>query len=65
MVTFVYRPEYYGIMQYEDGSSTKGVLEKLIRKQRGGPTGDIREYIDLATGRIANYDYEGGNDMPF
>ena len=42
MVTFLYRPEYYGIPTYEDGSNTKGICEVIIAKQRNGPTGDVK-----------------------
>jgi replicative DNA helicase len=42
MVMFLYRPEYYGLTTYEDGSSTQGVAEVIIAKQRSGPVGDVR-----------------------
>jgi len=42
MVFFLYRPEYYGLTTYEDGSSTQGVAEVIIAKQRNGPVGDVR-----------------------
>ena len=32
----VYRPEYYGIEQDEQGRSTENVCEVLVRKNRGG-----------------------------
>jgi replicative DNA helicase len=42
VVTFLYRPEYYGIKTDQDGNSLEGVTEVIIGKQRNGPTGDIR-----------------------
>lgn len=42
MVMFLYRPEYYGLTTYEDGTSTAGVAEVIIAKQRNGPVGDVR-----------------------
>jgi replicative DNA helicase len=42
VVVFLNRPEYYGLKAFEDGSSTDGVAEVIIGKQRNGPTGDIR-----------------------
>ncbi len=42
VVIFLNRPEYYGIKQFSDGSSTEGVAEIIIGKQRNGPTGDVR-----------------------
>ncbi len=43
VVLFLNRPEYYGIKTFmDDGTSTEGVAEVIIGKQRNGPTGDIR-----------------------
>ena len=42
MVMFLYRPEYYGLTTYEDGTSTQGVAEVIIAKQRNGPVGEVR-----------------------
>lgn len=35
-VFFLYRPEYYGIEELEDGTSSKGYAEVVIRKHRHG-----------------------------
>lgn len=40
-VIFLYRPEYYGQDQDEDGNSTKGLCEILIEKNRNGATGRV------------------------
>ena len=42
VVMFVNRPEQYGILTWEDGSSTEGTGEIIIAKQRNGPVGDVR-----------------------
>lgn len=43
VVIFLNRPEFYGIKSFaDDGSSTEGVAEVIIGKQRNGPTGEIR-----------------------
>ncbi|MGD9899005.1 MAG: replicative DNA helicase [Calditrichaceae bacterium] len=43
VVFFVYRPEYYNIMEFEDtGASTHNMCEIIIGKQRNGPVGTIR-----------------------
>jgi len=42
VVMFLSRPEMYGKQTFEDGSSTKDVVEIVIGKQRNGPIGDIR-----------------------
>lgn len=38
VVTFLYRPEYYGILEDDEGQSLKGVTELIIAKHRGGST---------------------------
>lgn len=43
VVFFVYRPEYYNIMEFEDtGASTHNMCEIIIGKQRNGPVGTVR-----------------------
>ncbi len=42
VVMFLSRPEMYGKNTFEDGSSTKDIIEIIIGKQRNGPIGDIR-----------------------
>ncbi|MDR1180987.1 MAG: replicative DNA helicase [Bacteroidales bacterium] len=41
MVLFIYRPEYYSL-DFEDGTSAKGLAEIIIAKHRNGGLGDIR-----------------------
>lgn len=41
VVVFLYRPEYYGIEQTENGSSTAGFAEFIVAKQRNGGTGIV------------------------
>lgn len=42
VVLFLYRPEYYGILQDEEGNPTQGITEVLLSKQRNGPIGKVR-----------------------
>ena len=42
IVLFLYRPEYYGLDQDEDGNPTHGVGEIIIAKNRNGETGKVR-----------------------
>lgn len=41
MVIFLYRPEYYNIMEREDGSSSAGLGEIIIAKNRHGSVGSV------------------------
>lgn len=42
MVMFLYRPEYYKIMQDEQGNSTEGVCEVIIAKNRSGGVDTVK-----------------------
>ena len=42
IVMFIYRPEYYKLETFEDGSSSAGMAELMIAKHRNGATRDIR-----------------------
>jgi replicative DNA helicase len=54
VVVFLYRPEYYGIEQTENGGSTVGLAEYIVAKQRNGGTGivpmkfkhEVMQYVD-------------------
>lgn len=41
IVGFIYRPEYYSILEDENGRSLKGVAEIIFAKHRNGPTGTV------------------------
>ena len=42
IVSFIYRPEYYGFTQDEDGNSNQGVGEIIIAKHRNGSLERVR-----------------------
>ncbi|HHB79175.1 MAG TPA: replicative DNA helicase [Saprospiraceae bacterium] len=42
IVTFIYRPEYYGLDVDEEGNSVAGMAEFIIAKHRNGPTDTIK-----------------------
>ncbi|MCU0423093.1 MAG: replicative DNA helicase [Bacteroidia bacterium] len=77
MVMFIYRPEYYGISQFEDGSSTHGVAELHIAKNRSGALEQVRlrfvheftKFKDLDEMDVAGFEsasfYDNSNDSPF
>ena len=41
MVLFVHRPEYYHILQDENGNDLHGMAQIIIAKHRKGATGDV------------------------
>ncbi len=72
MVLFLYRPEYYGLDQDENGNPTAGVGEVIIAKHRNGETGSVNlrfigKYVKFADledfGGISASD--GGGADPF
>jgi replicative DNA helicase len=42
IVSFIYRPEYYGVTEWEDGTPTDGQGELIIAKHRNGSLEDVR-----------------------
>lgn len=42
IVIFLYRPEYYGIRQDDQGMPTRGIAEIIVEKHRNGPTGTLQ-----------------------
>jgi replicative DNA helicase len=54
IVSFIYRPEYYGITQDEDGNSMLGVGEIIIAKHRNGATDTVRLKWDGAFALFGN-----------
>lgn len=55
MVVFIHRQEKFGILTFEDGSSTKGIAEIILAKNRNGSVDDVRlrfreeraQFVDL------------------
>jgi replicative DNA helicase len=59
IVSFIYRPDYYGIIQDEDGQSLKDVGEIIIAKHRNGSLERVRLRF------VPNYArFENLNEMP-
>ena len=71
MVMFLYRPEYYGITQDENGAPLNGVGEVIIAKHRNGQLknvqlkfiGKFTKFEDLDTTMMDN-GYGGGSAFP-
>lgn len=62
IVSFIYRPEYYGFLQDEDGNSNAGVGEIIIAKHRNGALENVRLRFVKEYARFDNL--EGFNDSP-
>ncbi len=66
MVVFIHRQEKFGLQNFEDGSSTKGIAEIILAKNRNGPVDDVRlrfreekaQFVD-----IDEFDIEGGAEF--
>lgn len=54
VVTFLFRPEYYGLQVDENGNSTQGMTETIVAKQRNGTLGTACLYMDPTTSRFSD-----------
>jgi replicative DNA helicase len=65
MVVFIHRQDKFGIPTFEDGSSTRGIAEIILAKNRNGPVDDVRlrfreeraQFVD-----IEDFDTDGLTD---
>lgn len=62
MVLFVHRPEYYNILQDENGRDLRGLAELIIGKQRNGETGKILMSFQKEFTSFVAYDGHGTID---
>ncbi|MFT5779070.1 MAG: replicative DNA helicase [Crocinitomicaceae bacterium] len=53
IVSFIYRPEYYGFLQDEEGNSNAGIGEIIIAKHRNGALDSVKLRF---TGQYARFD---------
>lgn len=58
VVGFVYRPEYYDIMEDEEGNDLRGVAEIIIAKHRNGPVGTVRARFLPESMKWTNFERE-------
>ena len=56
IVAFIHRPEYYGLTQLEDGSSTKNLAELIVAKHRNGATDTIKMKFLNDFAQFSDYD---------
>ena len=78
MVCFIYRPEYYGLIEDENGMPTDGIGEVIVAKHRNGSLDNVRlrfvkeltrfenldafDTMDYGSGFAPNKDFENSGD---
>ncbi len=74
IVSFIYRPEYYDILEDEEGMSLKGIAEIIVAKHRNGAlktvklkfTDEFARFSDLDDDEFGNFVDESSNfDNPY
>lgn len=64
VVSFLYRPEYYGIEKDENGKSLEGITELITKKNRHGEIGSDLLYMNKKTSSFEMYDDQGEQSIP-
>jgi replicative DNA helicase len=64
IVSFLYRPEYYGLMTTDEGESNQGVGEIIVAKHRNGATDSVRLKFISEYARFDNFDSFGDDLLP-
>ncbi|MFN7115432.1 MAG: replicative DNA helicase [Saprospiraceae bacterium] len=65
IVSFIYRPEYYGITEDPEGLSLKGVAEIIVAKHRNGALKDVRLRFTDQFARFSDLDDTSFGDFSF
>jgi len=68
IVSFIYRPEYYQILEDEEGNSLKGIGEIIIAKHRNGALDSVKLKWDPQFAKFSNLDddaFTGIDDSSF
>lgn len=64
-VLFAYRPEYYSILENEQGESLIGVAEVICAKAREGNTDTYKMHFDGRIGAFCNFNFDNKPEYPF
>jgi len=56
VVIFIHRPEYYGFLEDEEGTSLLGLAEIIVAKHRNGAVGDIKLRFQKEMARFSDFD---------
>lgn len=63
IVMFIYRPEYYGIMEDEQGLSTAGMAYINLAKHRSGGVGDVRLRFKGQFAKFENEEFQTNDQL--
>lgn len=63
IVSFIYRPEYYQILEDEEGNSLKGIGEIIVAKHRNGALDSVRLKWDGQFAKFSNLEDEAFTGM--
>ncbi len=55
-VIFIYRPEYYGLTEDEEGNNTDGLTEIILAKNRNGSLGTVKLLRDATFTNFRDFD---------
>lgn len=58
VVIFIYRPEYYGLTENEEGVSTHSLAELIVAKNRNGAPGSVRVKFEAEYSKFSDLDTE-------
>ena len=64
IVAFIYRPEYYDILEDEEGMSLKNVAELIVSKHRHGALETVRMRFEAEFARFSDLDDPDFGDLP-
>lgn len=64
MVSFIYRPEYYQILEDEEGQSLKGIAEIIFAKNRHGALKTVKMKFTDQFARFSDLDDPNFDDLP-
>ena len=56
IVGFIYRPEYYGILEDEDGNTLQGIAEIIVAKHRNGALDTVKLQWNSHCAKFCNLD---------
>jgi replicative DNA helicase len=61
IVSFIYRPEYYNILEDDEGNSVKGIAEIIVAKHRNGSTDTVQLKWDGQYARFGDLGHSGAS----